>query len=272
MNIQYCPECNTKVEDAKTCPKCGYVFPEIDKESVYAAFAKLETYDKRLNLYFLYIIPVFALLLLTAFVHTLFIILFIASIIAIPVLMIRLTKKRDAYMLEICTDKSSMINYIKQQNKNAMSIMQDKRKEGATAFALIFTCEANPSAKKTNTTFNNTVSILLTLISVSLCFTCASFFEDCNFDIPNGALFHNASSTGILFPTSLIIELIEAIIWVITAKKFNKKMYTYVDEWLKSQEPPKQNVNPTPNIATQNQPVKNTEDEFDLSNLNLGDL
>lgn len=272
MAIQICPECNTHVENAEICPKCGYAFPQIDKESVYAACAKLETYDKRSNLYFLCIIPVFALLLLTIFVHTLFIIFFIASMIAMPVLMIRVTKKRNAYMLEICTDKNSMVNYIKQQNKNAMSIMQDKRKEGAAAYAILFTCESNPSAKSAYNTFNNTVSVLTTLMGVSLCFLCASLLENCNFDIPSGALFSDASSTGILFLIGAIIELICTIILIIISKKFNKKMYTYVGEWLKSKDALQQNVSANPNMTVQNQPAKESEDEYDLSNLDLGDL
>lgn len=272
MTIQICPECNTRVENAEICPKCGYAFPQINKDNVYATFAKLEAYDKRSSLYYLCIIPIFALLLLTVFVHTLFIVFFIASIIAMLVLIIHMSKKRYGYMLEICTDKTSMINYIKQQNKNAMSIMQDKRKEGAAGYALLFTCESNPSAKSTYNSFNNTVSVLTTFMGVSLCFICASFFENCNFDLPSGALFSDASSTGILFLVSSIIELICVIILTIVSKKFNKKMYPWVEEWLKSKDTPKQNVNTPPSTPSQNQSNNTNDDEFDLSNFDLDSL
>ncbi len=272
MAIQICPECNTRVENAEICPKCGYAFPQINKDNVYATFAKLEAYDKRSNLCYLCIIPIFALLLLTIFVHALFIIFFIASIIAMLVLMIHISKKRYAYMLEICTDKISMINYIKHQNKNATSIMQDKRKEGAAAYAILFTCESNPSAKSTYNWFNNTVNVLVTFMGVSLCFICASFFEDCNFNLPSGALFSHASSTGIFFLVSLIIELICAIILAVVSKKFNKKMYTYVEEWLKSKDTPKQNVGTSTDTPSKNQSNNTNDDGFDLNNFDLDSL
>lgn len=278
MSIQICPECNTHVENAEICPKCGYAFPQINKDNVYATFAKLEAYDKRSNLYYLCIIPIFALLLLTVFVHALFIVFFIASIIAMLVLIIHMSKKRYGYMLEICTDKTSMINYIKQQNKNAMSIMQDKRKEGAAAYAILFTCESNPSAKSAYNRFNNTVSVLVAFMGVSLCFLFASFFEDCNFDLPSGALLSNASDTGILFLVSSIIELICVIIMTIISKKFNKKMYAYVEEWLKAQnnanqtKNSQQNNNTNTDTSSQNQSNNTNDDEFDLSNFDLDSL
>ena len=278
MSIQICPECNTHVENAEICPKCGYAFPQINKANVYATFAKLEAYDKRFNLYLLALIPVFGFLLLAIFVHAAFIALFIASIVATPIFFIHISKKRDEYLLEICTDKTSMINYIKQQNKNAMSIMQDKRKEGAAAYAILFTCESNPSAKRSYNTYNKICSVLLALIGIALCFIFASFFEDCDFDLPNGALFSHLSSTGGLFLISLIIEIIFDIIMVVVSKKYNKKMYTYVEEWLKAQSAPNQtnnsqrNNNTNTDTSSQNQSNNTNDDEFDLSNFDLDSL
>lgn len=278
MAIKTCPECGATVENSQTCPQCGYSFKrKVNMGNVHATLEAIERYDKKTAFLNLLWIPTAVFLILSFFTKMIFFAVALIFPICYIVLNVIVMLNRPKFILSVCIDKYSLISFIKEQNKNTSSVLSDTTKAGAASVAGAFTVECNPEAKKLLRKFVIASSILPPSFILLLVTGLLLSLGNCEgINVPFASVM-DTPSTGAPILLILVTLLISIIVCLVINKKFNQLMPIHVDKWLKQQKNIEEDETPAEAIPVSNNGEKtaansSSDDEFDLSSFDFGDL
>lgn len=184
---------------------------------------------------------------------------------------------RVNYILSVCKDRYSMISFIKKQNELPASTPQDNYSISLiTVYAIAFTCEYNPSAKKLLRKFVISQAYICPALFFELILILMFSLDNCQSITLSLNLMEAAGANFFILLVIFILLFILLIRSTVIKNKFNQVMPTYVDLWLKTQdkiedEEPQKETKPVSNVE-KTPPKASPDDEFDLSNFDLNDL